>query len=486
MKASHLVRLLTLSAALTMAVAAIAALPQTINYQGYLKNTDDTPVSTITSIRFSLYSSNPARNNPVWAETRSVNPSNGIYSTQLGSVTPITAPFDVPYYLGVQVQSDQEMVVLPLSSVGYAFRAGMAEGLRMACQDGGVMIYKSGVWQCGTVTTLPNAAATCVGNNCTISACSPGYVNCNILVADGCEVNIASDPNNCNSCGTKCSSNNIAIPSCSSGICNGVCNGGFADCDSNRQTNGCETSITTNINCGMCGRVCTSGYSCFSGNCKKIGGQMCSADTECGSGFCTDGVCCESRCRGTCEKCNLTGRLGFCDAIPAGTNPDNECTAQSVSTCGTIGFCSGARSCALYSSGTVAVAATCSSGVYTSASTCNGIGSVISGGSVSCSPYVCNGSTACFSSCTLDPQCISGYACAAGGVCKKAAGNICSIDNECASGFCTDGVCCQSRCGGTCEKCNQTGRLGFCDAIPAGTDPDNECLLACNGARGCQ
>ena len=76
---------------------AIAGVPQALNYQGYLGNTDGTPVTTSASVCFSPYSSNPARNNPVWRETENITPSNGIYTTHLGSITPITAPFDVPY-----------------------------------------------------------------------------------------------------------------------------------------------------------------------------------------------------------------------------------------------------------------------------------------------------------------------------------------------------------------------------------------------------
>ena len=89
----------TAAITLTLAALAFAGVPQTINYQGYLKSAAGTPVTTATPVRFSLYSSTPARNNPVWRETKDVSPVNGIYSTQLGSTTPITAPFDVPYYL---------------------------------------------------------------------------------------------------------------------------------------------------------------------------------------------------------------------------------------------------------------------------------------------------------------------------------------------------------------------------------------------------
>jgi hypothetical protein len=116
----------TLLVLLAFAAAAFASVPQTINYQGYLKDSAGVPVAAPTSIRFSLYSSNPARNNPVWNETKSVTPTNGIYSTQLGSATPITAPFDVPYWLGVKVEGDAEMALQPLSSVPYAIRSATA------------------------------------------------------------------------------------------------------------------------------------------------------------------------------------------------------------------------------------------------------------------------------------------------------------------------------------------------------------------------
>jgi hypothetical protein len=112
----------------TFVVVPAASPPKTISYQGYLKDGAGTPVTTATSIRFSLYSSNPSRNNPVWMEARSVTPANGVYSVQLGSETPITALFDVAYYLGVQVGRDVEMALQPLSSVPYAFVAGLADG----------------------------------------------------------------------------------------------------------------------------------------------------------------------------------------------------------------------------------------------------------------------------------------------------------------------------------------------------------------------
>ena len=53
---------------------------------------------------------------------------SGVYNVLLGDITPLGLPFDGPYYEGIQVGTDSEMTPrLPLSSVGYAIRAGVAE-----------------------------------------------------------------------------------------------------------------------------------------------------------------------------------------------------------------------------------------------------------------------------------------------------------------------------------------------------------------------
>lgn len=176
------------------ATIAFAAPPRTISYQGYLKNNDGTPVNTGTNVRFSFYSSSLPRNNPVWRESQSVTPTNGIYSVQLGAVTPVTAPFDVPYWLGVQVGSDSEMAPQPLDSVPYALRAATANSAASAgtaatvadgavttativdkaitaakigvpCKDGEVLKYngQQNAWVCDPATGGFTAAVPAVG-----------------------------------------------------------------------------------------------------------------------------------------------------------------------------------------------------------------------------------------------------------------------------------------------------------------------------------
>ena len=58
---------------------------------------------------------------------------------------------------------------------------------------------------------------------------------------------------------------------------------------------------------------------------------------------------------------------------------------------------------------------------------------------------------------------------------SKAAGASCTTATECASGFCTDDVCCQESCKDTCASCALTNTRGLCTGYPDGTDPENEC-----------
>ncbi len=75
----------------------------------------------------------------------------------------------------------------------------------------------------------------------------------------------------------------------------------------------------------------------------EIAGSGCFSGSECPSGFCADGVCCDRACDGACESCNLPTISGTCAPIPAGTDPDGECAG--ASTCNASGVCELARTC---------------------------------------------------------------------------------------------------------------------------------------------
>jgi MYXO-CTERM domain-containing protein len=58
----------------------------------------------------------------------------------------------------------------------------------------------------------------------------------------------------------------------------------------------------------------------------------------------------------------------------------------------------------------------------------------------------------------------------------------------CASGFCTEGVCCEtSSCGSVCKSCNVLGHEGSCTAAKAGTEVPGSCSggEACDGKGAC-
>lgn len=93
--------------------------------------------------------------------------------------------------------------------------------------------------------------------------CKDGFTNCN-----GECVDIQTYTNNCGECGHLCE-DTLQLPwefhrpmQCIKGVCNNACEGGYGDCDSDLETNGCEQSLKDDANCGACGNVCQNGTHC--------------------------------------------------------------------------------------------------------------------------------------------------------------------------------------------------------------------------------
>lgn len=92
------------------------AIAQSVSAQAYLSVQGTIQKSTGAAVDdgdytliFKLYTTETG-GTPVWSETQDpVNIIGGVYSVTLGSVNPLTAAFDQPYYLGVSVGSGAEL-----------------------------------------------------------------------------------------------------------------------------------------------------------------------------------------------------------------------------------------------------------------------------------------------------------------------------------------------------------------------------------------
>lgn len=115
-------------AAMTLAASQV---PQMINYQGFITDNDGNALNGTCSIIFKLYDS-AEDGNELWSETQSVTILNGTLNVLLGSIK--TVPFSVfskpEVYFTMQINNDEEMMPRKrLVSVGFAFRAGIADSL---------------------------------------------------------------------------------------------------------------------------------------------------------------------------------------------------------------------------------------------------------------------------------------------------------------------------------------------------------------------
>jgi hypothetical protein len=290
---------------------------------------------------------------------------------------------------------------------------------------------------------------------------------------------------------------------------------------------GCVDNTTTPCTPYICGATacktscaldadCVGTHYCSNNVCtlKIAQGGVCATNNQCGTGFCTDGFCCNSACGATCQACSNAktgGTNGSCGNVTGGQDPDNECAAIACQT----GACSGTgATCGFSSSGTLCGSAQgCAAGVQTNQDTCNASGTCVDQGTINCGVYACNGAgLICNTSCAVvgdcasgfvckpatntcvqcvtDPDCPMGQACdGATNTCKLDLGQTCSQANQCAGGFCApEGVCCNTACSGTCQTCAPPGgSAGTCVDVPTGFS-DNTCAAptqACNSGQAC-
>jgi len=122
---------------------------------------------------------------------------------------------------------------------------------------------------CGRVCSSNHVSVSCTGGSCD-GACSAGYADCNSnKQTDGCETETLANPNACGACAQPCSTNHMQTRTCGGGACNGTCAAGFDDCNGNKLTDGCEADLRFGEqHCGACGQTCTGGDACVNGSCQ--------------------------------------------------------------------------------------------------------------------------------------------------------------------------------------------------------------------------
>lgn len=354
-----------------------------------------------------------------------------------------------------------------------------------------------------------SSSGSCASGSCSVdSDCAAGRFcqggACVAKLADGvaCTADTNCAKGNCVDgvcCATKCTNNCQAcdVPG-KLGTCSNV------DSGPPHSTRTCAPYLACNL--GACATSCATTADCSTGYCsasKCVGGkslgQPCGTGSECTSGLCADGVCCSSACTSDCGSCSIAGLEGTCSPKPA------------AATCGTSG-CSGAQMVTPgHCSGTT------TSCVYGSATPCAG-------------SLVCADATSCKTGCTIDADCTTGACDTSTGKCTTPDGGIsdasvpdsempetttdsgaiaeepapivdphptvagftrCANASECSTGFCVDGVCCDTACEDKCHSCALLSSPGKCTLSPIGVDlrsdcgPANTCLGTCDGKGQC-
>ena len=359
----------------------------------------------------------------------------------------------------------------------------------------------------GTSSDSTTCTTSCDPNSGECSGCAPSTVWCNGDTLRECTA--AGEQRDRQVCSFGCDGIRMACNACKPGgrTCNGdtllTCKADGSGTTPTTCQNGCNNDRHVCNRCrpntrqclGLTTQVCRpdgSGFMDVDGvvDCKKPLGQGCNGAGDCASGFCVRGLCCNTACDGACLSCvaaENAGSNGTCGPARTDTDPHDDCAATGPATCGTDGACDGAGRCRRFGSGTECSAATCTGGREVPAGHCDGQGTCTTMGQPhDCAPFAC-GPAACLGSCGRDGDCAMGTSCNTGTskcVPPQGLGATCTNLNQCGSGHCSDGFCCNVQ---TCDPCKKCGAAGKCELfVPRGQN-DVGCASpnVCNGIGTC-
>ena len=343
---------------------------------------------------------------------------------------------------------------------------------------------------CGVVCSGAHSAGGCVSGACTVTACDPGFGDCNRVASDGCEVGTASDPYNCGACLNVCPAGPFATATCTAGACGVRCLAGHADCDG-IASNGCETDLGSDpSHCGTCATSCPSRLHA--------------------TAACTAGVC-DIYCSGSYRDCDGNAANGcevdaLSDAAHCGTC-GNACTAPHAALACTGGACT-LGSCASGWGNCNGIAADgCETSTQSDLLNCGGCfrscpnvpfaaptcGSGVCGFTCLAGRADCNGvaSDGCESALASDAaNCgTCGHACSAGQVCDTGVcAASCSLPQLLCSGACIDTVSNVANCGACGRVCSLAHATAACSGGACAVGTCSAGYGNCNGTAtdGCE
>ncbi|SYZ72855.1 exported hypothetical protein [Candidatus Zixiibacteriota bacterium] len=166
MKRRILMMLLTAAAVLIFGSSGVLAqAPNTFAYQGRLTSSSGTPITSATSVVFSIYAA-ASGGSALWTETISITPdAQGIFTKELGLSTPIPVSIfnGSKRYLGIKAGTDAEMTPRQVLTSGpYSISNANVPGIAQA---------KSA----GSAVTVANSGITNITSR-QITTPGPGYV----------------------------------------------------------------------------------------------------------------------------------------------------------------------------------------------------------------------------------------------------------------------------------------------------------------------
>src|SRR5690554_7223261 len=105
----------------------IGSIPKTLSYQGVVTDSNGNPKNDGKyDFVFSIFNDSVSGKS-LWSENKTIQTKQGLFSTELGSVSPLMLPFDTQYWLQVKADGNVFPQRTKLTGTPYSFRADTAE-----------------------------------------------------------------------------------------------------------------------------------------------------------------------------------------------------------------------------------------------------------------------------------------------------------------------------------------------------------------------